>query len=99
MRNLLLAVAFALGLGFAATSAGAATVGGNTASAIGTLAKSSTPLVEKTYYRGRYWRHRHWRHRPYYRGWGYARPYRGYGWGHRHYRHRYWRYHHRRYWR
>ena len=48
MRNLLLAVAFALGLGFAATSAGAATVGGNTASAIGTLAKSSTPLVEKT---------------------------------------------------
>jgi hypothetical protein len=90
MRSLLLAVALALGIGFVATGAQAAAVGGNVA-AIQSVAKSGNSVVEKTYYRRRYWRHRYYRRhywRPYYGYYGY-RPYYGYG-----YRHRYWRRHH-----
>ncbi len=83
VRNLLLAVALALGIGFAATGAQAAAVGGNVA-AIQSVAKSGNSVVEKTYYRRRYWRHRYYR-RHYWRPYGYYRPYG--------YRHRYWRRH------
>jgi hypothetical protein len=95
MRNLFLAVALALGIGFAATGAQAAAVSGNVA-AVDAVAKSGNSVVEKTYYRrGYYGRHRyyrrHWRrgygYRPYY-GYGYGRPYYGRSYG---YRHRYWR--------
>jgi hypothetical protein len=95
MRNLLLAVAFALGLGFAVTSAEAATIGGN-AAAIQTAAKSGNSIVEKTYYRRRYWGHRRYWRRGYYRPWGYY--HRRHYWGRPYWRHhRYWRRHH--YWR
>lgn len=88
MRNLLLAVAFALGLGFAATGTQAATIGNNV-TALQSSAKAGNSLVEKTYYRRRYWRH----HR-YYRPWRYR--HRHYYWRH-HHRPYYWRHH--RYWR
>jgi len=94
MRKLLLAVAFALGFGFAATGTQAAAIGTNVAG-LQSSAKSGNSLVEKTYYRRRYWRHRHgWRHHRYARPWGYS--YRRYGWRHHYYRpyyrhHRYWR--------
>lgn len=93
MRNLLLAIAFALGLGFATTGTQAATVGNNV-TAIQSSAKAGNALVEKTYYRrGGYWGHRrYWRHHRYYRPWRYN--YRHYGWRHHH---RYYRHH--RYWR
>lgn len=100
MRNLLLAAAFALGLGFAATGAQAAAIGSNVAG-IEAAAKIGNPVVEKTYYRRgwghrRYWGHRRWRGGYYHRGWGRGYYHRGWGWRH----HRYWRYHHRRhYWR
>lgn len=93
MRNLFLAVALALGLGFAATGAQAAAVGGNV-SAIDAVAKSGNSAVEKTYYRrGYYGRHRYWRrgyygYRPYWRRRYYARPYY---YGYRPYYRRHWR--------
>jgi hypothetical protein len=96
MRNLFLAVALALGLGFAATGAQAAAVSGNVA-AVDAVAKSGNSVVENTYYRRRYvyrnrYYRRHWRphygYRPYY-GYGYGRPYyRHYGYRHRYWRHR-----------
>ncbi len=71
MKSLLLAVALALGIGFAATGAQAAAVSGNVA-AVQSVAKSGNSVVEKTYYRRRHWRgyrygnrwwqHRRWRH-------------------------------------
>ena len=76
MRNLLLAVALALGLGFAANGAQAAAVSGNVAAAVDTAAKSGNSVVEKTYYR-RHWRHRYWG-RPYWRHRYYRRHYYGY---------------------
>ncbi len=82
MRNLLLAVALALGLGFAANGAQAAAVSGNVAAAVDTAAKSGNSVVEKTYYRRGYYYRRHWRHRY----WG--RPY----WRHRYYRRHYYGY-------
>jgi hypothetical protein len=91
MRNLLLAVAFALGLGFAATGVQAAALGSNV-SALQSSAKASNSLVQKTYHRRGHWRHRpYWRHHRSYRPYRYN--YRHYGWRHhRHYRHnRYWR--------
>lgn len=86
MRSLFLAVALALGIGFAATGAQAAAVGGNVA-AIQTVAKSGNSVVEKTYYRRRYYyRHRYYRRH-------YWRPH-VFGYRHYGYRHRYWRRHH-----
>ncbi len=61
MKNLLLAVAFAFGIGFAVTGAQAAVVSGNVA-AVQSVAKSGHSLVEEAYYRRRHWRHRRWRH-------------------------------------
>jgi hypothetical protein len=96
MRKLLLAVAFGLGIGFAATGAQAAALGGGNLAAVETAAKSGNSVVEKTYYR-RHWRHGN-RHR-YYGGRRYYRPYYGYGYYRPYYRHhRYWRHHHRRHW-
>jgi hypothetical protein len=94
MRNLLLAVALALGLGFAATGAQAATIGSNV-SALQSTAKAGNSLVEKTYYRRGHWRHRYYSRHRYYRPWRY-RSHRYYGWRHHHYRpyyrhHRRWR--------
>jgi hypothetical protein len=91
MRNLLLAAAFALGLGFAATGAQASAIGSNVA-CIETAAKTGNPLVVKDYYR-RHWRHRGWRHGYYHRGWRHGYYHRG--WHHRYY----WRHHRRHYWR
>ena len=95
MRNALLVVALALGLGLATTGAQAATVGGNVAVLKTVAATSDSGVVEKAYYR-RHWRyHRRWHHRGWGYGWGY-RPYRYWGWRH-HHRCHYWRHH--RYWR
>jgi hypothetical protein len=92
MRKLFLAVAMALGFGFAATGSQAATIGSNV-SALQSSAKAGNSLVEKTQYYRRNWRHRHnWRHRGYNRPWGYS--YRRYGWRHNYYR-PYYRHHHR----
>ena len=66
MRNLLLAVAFALGLGFAATGTEAAAIGSNV-TALQSSAKAGNSLVEKTSYRRRYWRHRYYSRNRYYR--------------------------------
>lgn len=95
MRNLFLAVAFALGLGFAATGAQAAPVSSNLAGLQSTV-KAGNPLVEKTHYQRRYWRHRYYSRHRYSRPWGYSnhRYYRG-----RHYHHRPYYRHHHRHWR
>lgn len=94
MRNLLLAIAFALGLGFAATGSQAAAVSNNV-SAIQSSAKAGNSLVEKTHYRRRHWRHgRYWRYNRYYRPRHY-RHHRYHRHHHRHHRH----YRHHRHWR
>ncbi|MFT3730767.1 MAG: hypothetical protein QM780_04965 [Hyphomicrobium sp.] len=65
MRNLFLAAALALGIGFIASDAQAATVSGNIA-AVQTAAQSGNGLVEKTHYRrGYYYRHGYYGYRPY----------------------------------
>jgi hypothetical protein len=93
MRNLLLAVALGLGIGFAATGAQAAALGGGNLAAVESAAKSGNSVVEKTHYRR--WRHRH----NYYYGRRHYRPYYGYGYYRPYYRHhRSWRHHNRRHW-
>jgi hypothetical protein len=95
MRNALLAVALALGIGFAATGAQAAMPGGDLSALKSVAATNGNSVVEKTYYR-RYWRHNYY-YRHHHRHYGWRYHHRHYGWRY-HHRHYGWRHHHRHHW-